>query len=126
MSRDGARPAGALRAARTLVLVLLALMLGNFVLWHALRFSAPTALIASTLAVAPWLFALPGVWRAQPNACLGALLLTTPYLGYGLMEVIANPGARMFAAATVFGAFALAVAAVALLRLSRRRAAAPT
>jgi len=41
------------------------------------------------------------------------------------MEVVANPGARVYAATTLLTAFALAVALVAFLRVSRRTAAAP-
>ena len=76
--------------------------------------------------MAPWLLALRPLVRGRPDAYLGALLLTTPYLGYGLMELVANPGARAMAAATVFVSFALAVGFTACLRLSRRAAAAPT
>jgi uncharacterized membrane protein len=118
--------ARALGVARALVLALTVALLGIFVLWHLARFSGQTALIACTLAVGPWLLAIPAFRRGAPEVYLGALLLTTPYLGYALMEVLANPGARPFAAATVFVSFALAVALVAALRISRRRAAAPT
>ena len=118
--------ARALGVARALVLGLAAALLGLFVLWHVTRFSAPTALLACTLAVVPWLLMIPAFRRGAPDAYLGALLLTTPYLGYALMEVLANPGARPFAAASVFASFALAVVLVAALRISRRRAAAPT
>jgi uncharacterized membrane protein len=111
--------------ARTLALTLLATLLALFVTWHAVRFSAPTALLAATLAVLPWLPLLPGLVRRRANTQVLGLLLTTPYLGYGLMEVLANPGARAFAAATVLVAFALAVALVANLRLNRPAAAAP-
>jgi hypothetical protein len=112
--------------ARALALVLLALMLGEFVGWHVLRFSAGTALIASLVAVAPWLPLVRGIWQIRGNACLGGMLLTTPYMGYALMEIVANPGARRFAAPAAFLALGLSVALVALLRISRRRAPAPT
>ena len=55
-----------------------------------------------------------------------ATLLTAPYLGYGLMEVLANPGARLYAGALVLVAFATFVALLASLRLSPPPAAAPT
>jgi uncharacterized membrane protein len=111
--------------ARTLALALLAALLTLFVVWHAARFSARTALLAGTLAVLPWLPVIPGLYRRRAKTQVLALLLTTPYLGYGLMEVLANPGARVYAAATVFLAFALALALVANLRLNRPAAAIP-
>jgi len=123
---DAPLPRHAARRARALVLALLALLLGIFVTWHLKRFSRGTALIACALAVLPWLPLLGGLWSGRRRACLGGMLLTTPYIGYGLMEVIANPGARRYAAALVFVGFALAVALVALARLSRPAAAAPT
>ena len=126
MSPASVPSARALVAVRALVLALTVALLGIFVLWHVIRFSAPTALLASTLGVVPWLLTIPAFRRGTPNVYLGALLLTTPYLGYALMEILANPGARTFAAATLFVSFALAVVLVAALRISRRRAAAPT
>jgi uncharacterized membrane protein len=124
--RAAARPApDAVRAVRALALVLLAALGAVFVYWHVLRLSPHAALLASALGVAPWLLLVRGLWRGSARAYVGALLLTTPYLGYGLMEVIANPGARRYAATMLFVAFALAVALVAFLRVSRRAAAAP-
>jgi uncharacterized membrane protein len=96
-----------------------------FVAWHATRFSARTALLAATLGVVPWLALARGLGRASPRSAMAGLLLTTPFIGYGLMEVLANPGARPWAAATVFVGFALAVTLVALLRLTRPRGRAP-
>jgi uncharacterized membrane protein len=116
----------AARRARAVVLLLVVLLCGWFVLWHLARFSRGTALLAGAAGVLPWLLLAGGLVRGRPQACLAALLLTTPYLGYGLMEVLANPGARAYAATLVFLSFALAVAAIACLRLTRRRAPAPT
>ena len=45
-----------------------------------------------------------------------AAFLTTPYLVYGLTEVLANPGARAYAGMTVLAAFALFVALIHTLR----------
>ena len=120
------RPAGALRSARAVAFALLAVLVALFIVWHARHYSAPTALLAIAFGLAPWLLALRPLLRGRPDAYLGALMLTTPYLGYALMELVANPGARAIAAATVFVSFALAVSLTACLRLSRRAAAAPT
>ncbi len=117
---------GPLTAARGIALALVAVLCAVFVYWHARRFSAPAAWLMSALGVVPWLLAVRGLWRGKRRVYDGALLLTTPYLGYGLTDVIANPGARVYAAITLLTAFALAVALVAFVRLSRRTAAAPT
>jgi uncharacterized membrane protein len=117
-------PAAARRTARAVVAGLVVLLCALFVLWHAVRFSAPTAALAGVLGVAPWLAVGPGLWRGRHEAV--ATLLPAPYLGYGLMELLANPGARAWAAAVVLAACALFVALIAALRLSRRSAAAPT
>lgn len=92
-----------------------------FALWHLARFSTPTALLVTLLGCLPWAFVLPGLAAGRAQSGMKALLLTTPYLGYGLMEVLANPGARPWAAASVFLAFATAVGAIVLTRLSRPR-----
>jgi uncharacterized membrane protein len=120
------RNAGAVVLVRALAFVLLLALLTVFVIWHNERFSPRTALIAGAVGVAPWLLAARGLWRGGRDSYLAALLLTTPYLCYGLMEVLANPGARGYAGATVGLAFALAVALVACLRVNRPTAAAPT
>ena len=120
------KPTGAFARARTLAFVLLGLLLALFIAWHARHYRAPTAVLASAVAVAPWLLALRPLVRGRPDAYLGGLMLTTPYLGYALMELVANPGARAIAAVTMFVSFALAVAFTACLRFSRRAAAAPT
>jgi len=120
-SRGAAR-----RAARAATLALAGLLCALFVRWHAARHGAPTAALAAVLGVAPWLALAPGLWRGDRRRYLAATLLTTPYLGYGLMEVLANPGARAYAGALVLLAFAVFIAALAFLRLSRPSTAAPT
>ncbi len=116
-------PAPVLRTARNVVAALVVMLCALFVLWHAARFSTPTAALAGALGVAPWLAIGPSLWRGRRQAA--ATLLTAPYLGYGLMELLANPGARPWAASLVLAAGALFVALIASLRLSRRSAAAP-
>ena len=117
--------AAALRATRNAVAALVALLCGLFALWHAARYSAPTATLACALGITPWLVVGPGLWRGDRQRCIAATLLTVPYIGYGLMEVLANPGVRVYAGALVLLAFALFVALLARLRLSRRSGAAP-
>ena len=118
-------PAAA-RRARGLVFALLAALAGVLVAWHALRFTPPTAALLLLLALAPWLWPLRGLLSGDRRTYAASTLLTLPYLAYGLMEVLANPGARAYAGATVFLSFALFVALVAFLRLSRPTARAPS
>jgi uncharacterized membrane protein len=118
--------ATALRAARNAVAALIGLLCTVFVLWHGARYSAPTAALAGVLGVAPWVAIGPGLWRGDRRRHVAATLLTVPYLGYGLMELLANPGARLWASAVVLLAFAEFVALIAFLRLSRPSIAAPT
>ena len=119
-------PAPPARAARNAVAALVVLLCAVFVLWHAARFSAATAALAALLGVTPWLAVAPGLWRGDRRRYVAATLLTSPYLGYGLMEVLANPGARRWAGALALLAFALFVGLIAFLRVSRRSAAVPT
>lgn len=118
--------ADAARIARTTLLSLAAALCVVFVLWHAARYSVATAALASAIGVTPWLLLAPGLWRGRREPHAAALLLTSPYLAYGLTEVLANPGARRYAGATVLLAFGIAVASLAYQRLTQPRAAAPT
>lgn len=111
---------------RRVVVALILLLCAIFTAWHVARFSPRTAALVSALGVAPWLAPLRGLLRADRRTYAATTLLTLPYLAYGLMETLANPGARAFAGATVFVAFALFVALIAFLRVSRPRAPAPT
>ena len=115
----------ALRTARNAVAVLIGLLCAVFALWHASRYSTATAALACVLGITPWLVIGPSLWRGNQRRHIVATLLTAPYLGYGLMEVFANPGASAYAGATVLLAFALFVALLARLRLSRPSIAAP-
>ena len=115
----------AARRAQLAVALFESLLVADFVLWHPRRFSAPTAVLAIALGVLPWALMAPALWRGDRRRHVWATLLTAPYLGYGLMDVIANPGARTYAGALVLLACALFVALVAFLRLSRARAPAP-
>ena len=118
-------PAAA-RHARVLVVVLVAALGAVLVAWHTSRFTPPTAALVLSVALLPWLWPLRGLLAGDRRTYAATTLLTLPYLAYGLTEVLANPGARRYAAATVFLAFGLFVALVAFLRLSRPPARAPS
>jgi uncharacterized membrane protein len=114
------------RRARNLVLALVAVLCAVLAVWHATRFTAQTAALVLAVALLPWLLPLRGLLAGRRRTYAATTLLTMPYLAYGLMEVLANPGARAYAGATVLLAFALFVALVAYLRVSRPGAPAPT
>lgn len=118
-------PAAA-RRARALVIVLVAALCAVLVAWHAMRFTPQTAALLLAVALLPWLWPLRGLLAGDRRTYAATTLLTLPYLAYGLMEVLANPGARPYAGATVFLAFGLFVALVAYLRISRPPARAPS
>lgn len=103
---------------RRAALVLLALLVTLLVAWHCARYSTGAALIASAALVLPWLALAPGLFAPRRRSYQAAAILTAPYLAYGLMEVLANPGARAYAGASVLVAFALFVALVHALRAS--------
>ena len=88
-------------------------------LWHVTRYSARTAALAIAVGGAPWLALARGLWHGERRSHALACLLTVPYLGYGLMDVLANPGARRVAGATVLASCGAFVALVAYLRVSR-------
>jgi len=117
--------AAARRAARGAVVTLVGVLCALFAAWHIARYRAPTAALACALGIIPWLALLPGLWRGDRQTHVAATLLTVPYLGYGLMEVLANPGARLYAGGLVLVAFAVFVALLASLRVIRPSTAAP-
>jgi uncharacterized membrane protein len=112
--------------ARNLVALLELLLVTDFTLWHALRFSTATAAMLIVLGVLPWAVLAPGLWRGNRRRHVWATLLAAPYLGYGIMDVLANPGARRYAGGLVLITCALFIALVAFLRVSRPPAPAPT
>ncbi len=112
--------------ARNLVALLELLLVADFTLWHASRFSAGTAGLLIALGVLPWASLAPGLWRGERRRHVWATLLVAPYLCYGIMEVLANPGARRYAGGLILITGALFVALVGFLRVSRPRAPAPT
>lgn len=101
-----------------IVVALIATLVAVLAVWHARRYSAGAAAIALTMLVTPWVLVLPGLRRRSRKMMQFAAFLTAPYLVYGLTEVLANPGARVYAGMTVFTAFTLFAALVYALRAS--------
>jgi len=103
---------------RRVALALTALLIAVLVGWHVARLSRLAALLACLITAGPWLLAVPGLLAPRRRGYQAAAILTAPYIVYGLMETLANPGARGYAGATVLVAFALFVALVHALRAS--------
>ena len=103
---------------RRVALALTALLIAVLVGWHVARLSRTAALIACVITVGPWLLTLPGLLAPRRRGYQAAAILTSPYIVYGLMDTLANQGARVYAGATVLVAFALFVALVHALRAS--------
>jgi uncharacterized membrane protein len=66
------------------------------------------------------LLPLRGLLRGERRAYAAATLCVTPYLVYGLTEVIASPAARGTATSVLVASIAWFVALVHCLRLTRR------
>lgn len=79
----------------------------------------PASLAWTAAFLVPLLLPLPGLLRGQRRAYAAATLCVTPYLVYGLTEVIANPAARGTAASILVVSLAWFLALVHYLRLSR-------
>ncbi len=107
-----------LGAPRQIVLLTVLFFIAVLTAWHLARFTPRTALLAILVLVTPWLLLLPGLINARRKYYQFGTILCAPYLAYGLMEVLANPGARVFAGATVLGGFALFVALVHALKVA--------
>ena len=73
--------------------------------------------IAVTL---PLVAFLPAIVRDRRRGYAALTLCLVPYLVGALTELVANPGARTWAAITLLLAFALFVMAIVYLRLTRR------
>ncbi len=71
------------------------------------------------LLILPLLLVLPGIAKGSRFACAGSTLLLTPYIGWGIVEMVANPPARLFAGASVLAAMACFFGLVYWLRVLR-------
>jgi uncharacterized membrane protein len=105
-------------AARRVVLGCWALLALLMVAWHAMRLTPPAAALAIAVTLLPLAMPLRGLLGSVRRTYRWAPLVLAPYLAYGLMEWIANPGARPFALATLAVAFAAFASIVAWLRVS--------
>lgn len=109
-------PAEAARGGLALCWVAL---VGLLVGWHVNRLSPQAAAIAITVTAGPWLALAPALWQARRRPHVLALILATATMAYALTEVLANRGAHLWAAGTLFAGLAVFATAAAWLRLSR-------
>jgi uncharacterized membrane protein len=73
----------------------------------------------AVLATAPLWLCLPKLRAGHRRTYAWLTLILVPYLVLSMTEAIANPGARAWAGATLFAAFALFVGLIGFLRVSR-------
>ncbi|PZN29027.1 MAG: DUF2069 domain-containing protein [Proteobacteria bacterium] len=119
-----AQPAA--RRARSVTLALHFGLMAVVVLWQLAQ--APTAghlTLAAVLTLPLWL-PIRGLWRGVRRTYAWATLCVIPYFVLGITEVIANPGARIWAALCLLLALLLFAMLVAYLRITRPHAGAPT
>lgn len=102
---------------RAVVLLLVAALAALVVLWQwdSLASGSPLPL----LWLVPLLPALPGIVRGKRYTYAWSTLLVTGYIAIALTEIVANAAQRGVAIAMLLTAFALFVALVAFLRVSR-------
>ncbi len=110
-----------MRAPRRRVLLSWLLLLIALLTWWLTAMSWPPRMvqILAGLLILPLVLFLPAVLGGSRYATAASTLLLIPYLGWGLTEVVANPGARIFASLTVLSASVCFVFVIAWLRLLR-------
>lgn len=104
------------RAAFGAWLALLALE----VAWHG--FLVPSRWPVVTLAVVPLALPLLALRRGTNRALLIASIVALPYFCHGVMELFADPSARLLAAGEVALSVALVIATGTIGMIGRRRA----
>jgi len=112
----GANPG---RWARTLVLAALAALLALGVGRALLPTPSLDTILLASIACLPLLAPLPGLLRGRRYTYAWASLCVIPCFVIGIMEAIANPGMRIWAALCLGCALILFSALIAYLRLTR-------
>lgn len=99
------------------VAVLIALVTG----WCLESGASGGRIALAILLTSPLWLALRGLGRGSRRTCAWMTLAVIPYIVLGIMEVVANPHARWWAAACLLVCFLLFVTLVAYLRVTRER-----
>jgi uncharacterized membrane protein len=105
---------------------LIAMNIADIIGWTTSRYSHSAALVLLGVSLPPWLVVTTALWRRARHAQIYAILLIAPYLAYGLMEAVANPGARARAEGFIALLSLLFIALVCDLRFSRASGQEPT
>lgn len=103
--------------ARATVLALMAALAACLLAWQGTPLSSGSML--PLLWVAPLLLPLPGLIRGRRYTYAWSTLLVIGYVALALTEIVAVPSSRATPAAMLFVAFALFLALVGYLRLTR-------
>ena len=120
MPDDGSRPPDAAGRARSVALLLLAVLMVDAALAVRLEAGGPVStVVLGVFLLAPLALPLPGLVRRNRRAYAWATLCLTPHFVYGLTELVANPALRSVAAVMLVLSLALMGALVAYLRLTR-------
>jgi uncharacterized membrane protein len=102
---------------RAIVLLLIATLAALLLLWR--RESLAAGSLLELLWLAPLLPALPGIVRGKRYTYAWSTLLVTGYVALALTEIVANAPQRGVATLMLLVAFALFIALVAYLRVTR-------
>lgn len=105
-----------LRAAILWATSALALLIAAWILSGNLSAMRVIAALAAALPLAAF---LPFLLRRQRRAYAALTLVLVAYLTFSLMELVANPAARVWASVSLLSAFALFVMLIAYLRVTR-------
>jgi uncharacterized membrane protein len=108
-------------SARILALAGLMALVGSLFYWYGqLLPSARLGTWLPALLTAPLLLPLPGLIRGRPYTHAWTSLLSLPYMGWALTELLATPAARPAAYPAFFAALLLFTGCVLYVRLTKR------
>jgi uncharacterized membrane protein len=99
--------------ANTLALTITLALIAVIALWQVPR----AGWLVATLSTVPLWLTSAALLRHRPQARAWTTLCPIPYVCFGVMELIANPAARGWAAASVLLAFSLFTVLAGLLRM---------
>jgi uncharacterized membrane protein len=89
--------------------------------WILSRNLSALRVIAASAAALPLCAFLPFLVRKQRRAYAALTLCLVAYLTFSLMELVANPAARVWASVSLLSSFVLFVFLIAYLRVTRGR-----
>ena len=108
-------------STRKAVLALTSALISVVLAWCLSSGVSPLRLGVAAAVTLPLIAFLPALARDRRRAFAALTLCMVAYLVGALTELVANPSVRIWAAMTLILAFALFVAAIVYLRLTRNR-----